>query len=37
LAAILRNCEETGNLPAIQRALARNTLMWLQSAGIETG
>jgi hypothetical protein len=36
LAAILRDCEEADNLPAIQRALARNTLVWLQSVGIET-
>jgi hypothetical protein len=36
LAAILRDCEEADNLPAIQRALARNALVWLQSVGIET-
>jgi hypothetical protein len=36
LAAILRDCEESDNLPGIQRALARNTLVWLQSVGIET-
>jgi hypothetical protein len=35
LAAILRDCEEADNLPAIQRALARNTLVWLQNVGIE--
>jgi hypothetical protein len=36
LAAILRDCQHADNLPDIQRALARNTLMWLQSVGIET-
>jgi hypothetical protein len=35
LAAILRDCEEADNLPAIQRAVARNTLVWLQRVGIE--
>jgi hypothetical protein len=35
LAAILGDCEQADNLPAIQRALARNTLVWLQSVGIE--
>jgi hypothetical protein len=37
LAAILGDCEEADNLPAIQRALAGSTLMWLQSVGIKTG
>jgi hypothetical protein len=36
LAAILHDCQEADNLPAIQRALARNTWMWLHSVGIET-
>jgi hypothetical protein len=37
LAAILRDCEEADNLPAIERALARNTLGWLQKVGIAGG
>ena len=36
LSAILRDCEQSGSLPAIQRALARNTLAWLERVGIET-
>jgi hypothetical protein len=36
LAAILRDCEQADNLPAIQRALAQNTSVWLQGVGIET-
>jgi hypothetical protein len=37
LAAILRDCEQADNLPAIERALARNTLGWLQKVGIDGG
>jgi len=36
LSAVLRDCEQSDSLPAIQRALARHTLAWLESVGIET-
>jgi hypothetical protein len=32
LAAILGECESSQGLPAIERALARNALLWLRSA-----
>ena len=35
LAALLQDCSEAANLPPIDRALARNALEWLTSAGIE--
>ncbi|MND05798.1 hypothetical protein D3C83_268000 [compost metagenome] len=35
LAAILRDCQDAPNLPAIERALARNAFTWLQSVGVE--
>jgi hypothetical protein len=36
LAVILADCAEGDTLPAIERALARNTLVWLQDVGIQT-
>jgi hypothetical protein len=35
LAAILHECREAGNLPPIERALARNATDWLGAVGVE--
>lgn len=35
LAAVLHECQEAQNLSAIERALARNAVVWLQSVGVE--
>ena len=35
LAAVLRQCQEADSLSAIERALARNALVWLQNVGVE--
>jgi hypothetical protein len=35
LAALLRDCCEAGNLPAIERALAHNALDWLIRVGVD--
>ena len=35
LAAILHECSEAGNLPPIERALARNATDWLGAVGVE--
>lgn len=35
LAAVLQDCAQADNLPAIERALAQNALMWLREVGIE--
>ena len=35
LAAVLHECEEAQNLSAIERALARNAVVWLQNVGVE--
>jgi hypothetical protein len=34
LAAILRDCQNAHNLPAIERALAQNAVVWLRTVGI---
>jgi hypothetical protein len=34
LAALLEDCRDAANLPAIERALARNAVQWLTSVGI---
>ena len=34
LAAVLQDCEQAHNLPAIERALAQNALVWLQQVGL---
>lgn len=37
LAAVLQDCTQADNLPAIERALAQNALAWLRDVGIDPG
>jgi hypothetical protein len=34
--AVLQDCDHADSLSGIERALARNALVWLQQIGLET-